>query len=209
LTESLADVAVVGGLALHHEERWDGRGYPDGLSGSEIPAEAAILAARNLPGYTFIPPGEEARMLGALTIDALEASSVRQETAIEHLDVERIGDERTGELIEPLGTLSSHDAQAAFADLHREHGVIPRSGDARGHHIENWPTALEQLRTPSRSPRDRPRCLARSAVSPTGTTLAAKKIWCDCGDPCCIAINPKPLAASFEAFTGASGSTAK
>ena len=34
-------------------------------------AEAAILAARNLPGYTFIPPGEEARVLGALSIDAL------------------------------------------------------------------------------------------------------------------------------------------
>ncbi len=33
--------------------------------------EAAILAARNLPGYTFIPPGEEARVLGALLIDAL------------------------------------------------------------------------------------------------------------------------------------------
>ena len=34
-------------------------------------AEAAILAARNLPGYTFIAPGEETRMLGALSIDAL------------------------------------------------------------------------------------------------------------------------------------------
>jgi protein ImuB len=34
-------------------------------------AEAAILAARNLPGYTFIPPGEEVRVLGALSIDAL------------------------------------------------------------------------------------------------------------------------------------------
>ena len=34
-------------------------------------AEAAILAARNLPGYTFIAPGEEARVLGALSIDAL------------------------------------------------------------------------------------------------------------------------------------------
>ena len=33
--------------------------------------EAAILAARNLPGYTFIPPGEEVRVLGALLIDAL------------------------------------------------------------------------------------------------------------------------------------------
>ena len=34
-------------------------------------AEAAILAARNLPGYTFIPPGEEARVLGTLPMDAL------------------------------------------------------------------------------------------------------------------------------------------
>jgi protein ImuB len=34
-------------------------------------AEAAILAARNLPGYTFIPPGEEARVLGALLINTL------------------------------------------------------------------------------------------------------------------------------------------
>jgi putative nucleotidyltransferase with HDIG domain len=29
---------------LHHHERWDGRGYPDGLEGTEIPVEARILA---------------------------------------------------------------------------------------------------------------------------------------------------------------------
>jgi putative nucleotidyltransferase with HDIG domain len=28
----------------HHHERWDGLGYPDGLSGQEIPLEAAIIA---------------------------------------------------------------------------------------------------------------------------------------------------------------------
>jgi putative nucleotidyltransferase with HDIG domain len=28
----------------HHHERWDGLGYPDGLSGREIPLEAAIIA---------------------------------------------------------------------------------------------------------------------------------------------------------------------
>jgi HD-GYP domain-containing protein (c-di-GMP phosphodiesterase class II) len=34
------------GLAcvLHHHERWDGTGYPDGLAGDEIPIEARILA---------------------------------------------------------------------------------------------------------------------------------------------------------------------
>jgi HD-GYP domain-containing protein (c-di-GMP phosphodiesterase class II) len=29
---------------LHHHERWDGRGYPAGLSGESIPASARILA---------------------------------------------------------------------------------------------------------------------------------------------------------------------
>jgi len=28
----------------HHHERWDGLGYPDGLSGEDIPLEAAIIA---------------------------------------------------------------------------------------------------------------------------------------------------------------------
>ena len=31
-------------LIRHHHERWDGKGYPDGLSGDAIPLEARILA---------------------------------------------------------------------------------------------------------------------------------------------------------------------
>jgi HD-GYP domain-containing protein (c-di-GMP phosphodiesterase class II) len=43
----LADVPTMCDIypcILHHHERWDGRGYPDGLSGENIPLGARIIA---------------------------------------------------------------------------------------------------------------------------------------------------------------------
>jgi putative nucleotidyltransferase with HDIG domain len=37
-------LAGVGRLVRHHQERWDGTGYPDGLRGEQIPLGARILA---------------------------------------------------------------------------------------------------------------------------------------------------------------------
>src|SRR4029077_5351498 len=31
-------------IVRHHHERWDGQGYPDGLSGAQIPITARIIA---------------------------------------------------------------------------------------------------------------------------------------------------------------------
>ena len=42
MLESLG-VDPVGQWVLHHHERWDGAGYPDGLGGDEIPLGARIL----------------------------------------------------------------------------------------------------------------------------------------------------------------------
>ena len=46
-TEILRDVDFLGEGKLvvrHHHERWDGRGYPDGLAGDAIPLAARVFA---------------------------------------------------------------------------------------------------------------------------------------------------------------------
>lgn len=51
-------------LAAHHHERWDGKGYPDGLAGEDIPLSARIMAVADVfdalvskrsykPGFPF------------------------------------------------------------------------------------------------------------------------------------------------------------
>ena len=36
--------AVISKIVRHHHERWDGRGYPDGISGERIPLGSRIIA---------------------------------------------------------------------------------------------------------------------------------------------------------------------
>ena len=38
---------VIGRIVRSHHERWDGKGYPDGLTGKEIPLGAQIIAVAN------------------------------------------------------------------------------------------------------------------------------------------------------------------
>lgn len=35
-------------IANYHHERWDGRGYPEGLKGEEIPLAARIMAVADV-----------------------------------------------------------------------------------------------------------------------------------------------------------------
>ena len=44
ILEQMPDLAEMVPIVRHHHERWDGRGYPDGLAGEQIPLAARILA---------------------------------------------------------------------------------------------------------------------------------------------------------------------
>lgn len=57
---------------LHHHERWDGFGYPDGLSGERIPLEAAIVGlADAVDAMTTDRPYSSARTLDDATEEIL------------------------------------------------------------------------------------------------------------------------------------------
>ncbi|GAB4142601.1 MAG: two-component system response regulator [Thermogutta sp.] len=64
-------LSMAAAIARHHHERWDGRGYPDGLQGEAIPLSARIVAAADVfDALTSkrvykdaIPPEEAARFI--------------------------------------------------------------------------------------------------------------------------------------------------
>ncbi|WDU82776.1 HD-GYP domain-containing protein [Caloramator sp. Dgby_cultured_2] len=64
---SSPELAGIADLILKHHERWDGKGYPLGLKGEEIPVECRILAVvdaydamTNSRPYNIVKTHEEA-----------------------------------------------------------------------------------------------------------------------------------------------------
>jgi len=62
LVKEIKLIQVVGNIILHHHERYDGSGYPDGLRGDRIPVEARLFAlADALDAITAHRPYRRAR----------------------------------------------------------------------------------------------------------------------------------------------------
>jgi putative two-component system response regulator len=65
---------------LYHHERWDGDGYPEGLTGRRIPLAARLVAVADV--YTSL----RARRAYKPTLTRREAASVMEEMAGRELD---------------------------------------------------------------------------------------------------------------------------
>lgn len=91
----LGDAAEV---VRHHHERWDGRGYPDGLAGEEIPLAARVFAVADvLDALTTDRPYRPASPIPiARAMIVAETGRHFDPEAIEAF--EQIGDERFAEI---------------------------------------------------------------------------------------------------------------
>lgn len=61
----VADFQDIAVLVLHHHERWDGQGYPDGLSGADIPLGSRIIAVADSIDAMMSSRSYRAAMTGA------------------------------------------------------------------------------------------------------------------------------------------------
>jgi putative two-component system response regulator len=98
-------------IALRHHERWDGRGYPDGLSGEAIPLSARVMAIADV-------------------YDALRSRRPYKE-AYGHDDAVRIimhGDGRTSpKHFDPRVLSAFVSARAAMRDIYQEMIDLPHA----------------------------------------------------------------------------------
>ena len=71
------------GVARHHHERWDGRGYPDGLKGDAIPRAARIVAiADSLDAITSTRAFRQSRLWSEAVKEIIQGAGTRYDPEI-------------------------------------------------------------------------------------------------------------------------------
>ncbi len=79
----LTDLKLASTIARSHHERWDGTGYPDGLSGEEIPVAATIVAvADSFDAITSDRPYRRARSIDAAVQELATCSGTQFNPAV-------------------------------------------------------------------------------------------------------------------------------
>lgn len=83
MIKDISFLAPVVPLVRHHHERWDGTGYPSGLSGDEIPAGARIIAlADSFDAMTIHCPYRSALSMEDAYNEIMQCSGSRYEPAV-------------------------------------------------------------------------------------------------------------------------------
>jgi HD-GYP domain-containing protein (c-di-GMP phosphodiesterase class II) len=137
----------------HHHERWDGAGYPDGLTGEEIPLSSRVIAV--------------ADAFDALTTDRAERPGLAPAQALKQIE-QRRGRQFDPHVVAALATaLERHEWPVTTADEDRLEQM-------RGYLDHDDPIAWEQAwTTPSLQ---RPAAPERAAAPATPSRNAATRI---------------------------------
>lgn len=132
----LADEGVAA-MILHHHERWDGRGYPNGLRGEAIPLGARIIAlADSLSAMLQHRPYRPAMRFEQAEAELLRCSGSQFDPAVVRAFV-NVRDELHRAITAPLPPRPEIASAAAVAPCcrhgHAVHGVMPGIGHGIGH----------------------------------------------------------------------------
>lgn len=74
---------VILGVARHHHERWDGRGYPDGLEGAGTPLEARVAAiADSMDAITSTRAFRQARLWSEAVDEIVRSAGSRYDPEV-------------------------------------------------------------------------------------------------------------------------------
>lgn len=124
LLREVSSLAPLADAVLHHHERWDGQGYPDGLVGDAIPLEARIIAVAD----AFSAMTAERPYRDALTVE--DACAELENTAGSCFDP-RIVEIFVGEVRRRPPSRSLQPVGAALAQLDATGPGIPRRPTSR------------------------------------------------------------------------------
>jgi len=121
ITKSLKYQEEIARIALHHHERWDGKGYPNGLSGKDIPLASRIISVADAYGAMLKDRPYRDSMIGYKAMrEILNDNSTRFDSGILKIFIKSMG-------IYPIGSLVIlNDSSIARVDLvHNEAPLRP------------------------------------------------------------------------------------
>lgn len=102
MLKALGEMSPVVPLILHHHEAWDGSGYPDGLSGEEIPLISRIVAvADTFDAMTSDRPYRKARTKADAVAELKRCSGTMFDPKVVEIFLEVIDQQPTAEIESP------------------------------------------------------------------------------------------------------------